>query len=222
MKWLKEHRKPILKGLLATSVVAALAVGGYFILKACGLTGAEFFARIEGHWWTWPALCGLQFLQCAFVPVSNQLITIPASLAFGDSLWKVFLSSWLGIWLATLCLYWLGRTGGRKVAKWLIGNEEDEEKCLSFLKRGWWLYPIGMLLPIPDDVLTTVAGASGIPFWFVACTSLVTRAVDAACSVFGFGILTKFWWGYIVLGCGIILLVALTFLFHRMSREAGK
>lgn len=220
----KKVLKIILKSLLIVIILASIAIGVYFILRACGFTTAEQFIglrdRLGESIWFWLIIALLQIVQVIFIPVSNQIITIPLALIFPtNELWKVWLCSWLAIWVATLILYVIGRLGGKKLLGWLLSDKEQAEKCANWLKRGWVFYPLGMLLPLPDDIITILAGTSKMNIWFVIGCSLLTRAVDSACSVFGFGILTKYAWGWLLLALGIILLVVATIIFWKIERK---
>lgn len=220
-KWI--NWKTILKFLLIISIAASLAVGGYFILRACGFTTADEFIKLRDElgdtFWFWAIVGGLQIIQVIFIPVSNQIITVPVALCFPGELWKVWLTSWLSIWLATMILYFLGRWGGGKLLQWLLRDKKAVDKSTNFLNRGWIYYPLGMLLPLPDDIVTILAGTGKMKLWYVAVCSLATRAVDTAFSVWGWGYLTRFWWGWIILGVGLILLGLLTFLFYKIDKR---
>ena len=101
-------------------------------------------------------------------------------------------------------------------------DEEEVEKCSNFLKKGWVFYPLGMLLPLPDDIVTVLSGTARFNFWFVFVCSLFTRAVDISISVWGFGLLTQYWWGWIILGVGIVILGLLTYFFFRWQKIKEK
>ena len=222
-QFLKKYKWTIIKSIIVLVVLAAIAVGTYFILRACGFTTADDFIalrdKIGDNVWFWIIIGALQIVQVIFIPLTNQIITVPCALVFNNELWKVWITSWISIWIATLILYWIGRVGGKIVLKWILNDEEQTERCANFLNRGWIFYPIGMLLPLPDDVITTLAGTAKMNFWFVAICALLTRAVDTACSVYGFGYLARFWWGWIILGVGIILLFLMTFFLWKIDKK---
>ena len=222
-QFLKKYKWTIIKSIIVLVVLAGIAVGTYFILRACGFTTADDFIalrdKIGDNVWFWIIIGALQIVQVIFIPLTNQIITVPCALVFNNELWKVWITSWISIWIATLILYWIGRVGGKIVLKWILNDEEQTERCANFLNRGWIFYPIGMLLPLPDDVITTLAGTAKMNFWFVAICALLTRAVDTACSVYGFGYLARFWWGWIILGVGIILLFLMTFFLWKIDRK---
>lgn len=213
----------IIKILIIILSFTAIAVSTFFILKACGFTTKEDFLRLRNElgstFWIWLIIFTLQIIQVIFIPISNQIITVPCALVFNDELWKVWLTSWLSIWVATLTLYALGRWGGEKILKWLLKDEEMVKRCTRFLKRGWVFFPLGMLLPLPDDIVTVLAGTGKMNFWFVAVCSLFTRAIDVACSVWGWGYLTRYWWGWIILAVGIIILGTLSVVFWKWQKR---
>jgi len=222
-KFLQKYKFAILKLLIVIIVIASIAVGVYFLLKGLGYTTKEDFIalqeRLGDSVFFWLAIGLLQVIQVIFIPVTNQIITVPCALVFPNSLWKVWITSWISIWLATLILYWIGRWGGKYLLKWILNDEEKSQRCSRWLKRGWFFYPLGMLLPLPDDIITTLAGVSKLPFWFVMLCSFITRGIDTACSVYGFGYLGRFWWGWIILVSGIILLFLVSFFLWKYDRK---
>ena len=221
--FLKKYRGAIIRTIIVMAVIAAVAVGVYFILKACGFTTKEDFValrdRIGDNVWFWIVVDLLQVVQVIFIPLTNQIITVPLALVFNNELWKVWITSWISIWIATLILYWIGRSGGRALLKWILNDEEQTERCSNWLRRGWIFYPICMLLPLPDDVITTLAGTAKIKFLFVLICSFFTRGIDTACSVYGWGYLTRWWWGWVLLIIGNILLFVLTFFLWKIDKK---
>lgn len=225
-KFFKKYGGAILRTVIILLIIAAFSVGVYFILRACGFTTKEDFLalrdKIGDNIWFWITIGALQIFQCVFVPLTNQVITVPCAFIFSDNtadLFKLWITSWISIWLATMILYWIGRSGGKLLLKWILKDEEETEKCANWIRRGWIFYPLGMLLPLPDDVVTTLAGTAKMNFLFVIVCSFFTRAIDTACSVFGFGFLTRWWWGWLLLGIGVVLLLLLTYFFWKIDRK---
>ena len=218
-----QYRWTIIKTVILLLIVASIAVGTYFLLRAMGFTTQEDFINLRDamgdSFAFWLVVALLQIVQVIFIPLTNQIITVPLALVFRDDLWKVHLTSWLSIWIATLILYLIGRYGGNKILKWLLKDEEQVERCTMWLRRGWFFYPLCMLLPIPDDILTTLAGTIKMKFWFVALCSFITRCIDTAFSVYGYGYLTRYWWGWIVMIVGTLLMLLLTFLLWRYDKK---
>ena len=226
-EWLKNHKGQIFRSLLIIGIVATIGVCGYLILWACGFTNKEQFEALRNDLgdsiWFWLVIALLQIFQVIFIPISNQIITVPLALMFPtNELWKVFLCSWLSIWIATMILYLIGRLGGEKILNFVLKDKEQVEKCTKWLNKGKYYYIILMWLPFPDDIVTILAGTSHYGFVYIAIASLITRAVDIACSVWGFGYLTRYWWGWLILAVGIILLGVGTWLFKRYDTRRNQ
>ena len=216
--------KNIIIRLLIVCLVILLMIGiGYLILYSLGFTTSESLLALRDKlgdsllFWLIIGLC--QIFQVIFIPITNQIITVPLALIFQDELWKVFLTSFISIYLATIILYLIGRFSGPKFLRWLIGDEKQAKKCQAFLKKGYIFYPLGMLLPLPDDIITLLSGAARFNIVFVIICAFFTRAIDIFCSVFGFGYLTKFPWGIPLLIVGIVLLIVLTILFKLFDKK---
>lgn len=213
--------KIIIKSLIILVVFGVIAISVYFTLKACGFTTKDDFMRLRDNlgdsFLFWLVVGLLQIIQVIFIPISNQLITGSLALIFPiEELWKVFLASWLSIWLSTLILYVIGKYGGLKLFKWLVESDEKVEKYTKFINRGKMFYPLGCLAPIiPDDLITILAGAGKMNFWFVMISAFITRAIDVACSVWGVGILGKSWVGWLILAIGYSILIAISIIYFK-------
>lgn len=225
-EFIKKYKSSIIKTIIVIAVLVVIAVGVYFILRACGFTKAEDYIALKNKFGDsvvfWLIVGLLEIIQVVFVPLTNQIITVPVAMVFNDELWKVWLTAWISIWLATLILYWIGRVGGPKLLKWILNDQEQVEKCTNFLNRGWIFYPIGMLLPLPDDVITTLAGTAKMNFFFVAICSFFTRALDTAFSVFLYGYAVRHPWLWIVIIVGTIGLFVLTFFLWKRDQKKRK
>jgi len=225
-EFLKKYKSSIVKTIIVLAIVIAIAVGVYFILRACGFTSADDYIRLKNKFGDsvifWIIVGLLEMVQVIFVPFTNQIITVPVAMVFNDELWKVWLTAWISIWLATLILYWIGRVGGRKLLNWILNDKEQVEKCTKFLNRGWIFYPIGMLLPLPDDVITTLAGTAKMNFVFVTICSFITRAIDTAFSVFLFGYAVKHPWLWVIIIVGTIALFLFSFFLWKRDQKKRK
>lgn len=230
---MKKNKKKILKTIgkvaLLLGIIVAIALASFFILRACGFTTTEKFIELRDTMgesiWFWAIIVALQTFQVVFIPISNSIISAPMAVVFNNELWKVFLSSWLGIEIGTIILYFLGRYGGTKILNFLLGDKEKTEKCKNFMKKGKAFYPIGMLIFIlPDDILTTLAGTSKYNFWYVLVVSFITRGICVATTVYGFGYATKYPFLWAVLGVFLALVVLFTILYfkHTLKKEQTK
>ena len=145
-QFLTKYKWTIIKSLIVLTVIASVAVGTYFILRACGFTTKEDFialrSQIGDNIWFWVVVGFLQIIQVLFIPITNQIITVPCALVFRKHLLQVWITSWISIWIATLILYWIGRFGGRAVLNWILNDKKQTEKCTNWLNRGWIFYPL--------------------------------------------------------------------------------
>ena len=88
--------KNIIIRLLIVCLVILLMIGiGYLILYSLGFTTSESLLALRDKlgdsilFWFVIGLC--QIFQVIFIPITNQIITVPLALIFQDELWKVFL-----------------------------------------------------------------------------------------------------------------------------------
>lgn len=180
--------------------------------------------EMGGSFWFWLVIGLLQVFQVLFIPISNQIVTVPLALAFPNDQWKVYVVSLISIWVSTLILYAIGRFAGPRLMRWMLRDEEEKniEKYTEWLRRGKWFYIGGMLLPFPDDIITILAGTAKMSFWFVAISSLFTRAVDIAVSVFAWGNVFKDWklTTAILVTLGLLLAIMVWFMWKRKKNRS--
>jgi uncharacterized membrane protein YdjX (TVP38/TMEM64 family) len=130
------------------------------------------------------------------VLITTVLCFIPgASMAFivllvtiYRSKWHAFLIAFIGVMTSSFLMYVLGRFGGYRICKKLLG-EEDCEKASDLLNnRGVVFFPIMMLFPVfPDDALTMVAGTLKMSLkWFIP-SIVLGRGIGVATIIFGLG-----------------------------------
>lgn len=200
------------KFVLIISIIAVIAVSTYFILRACGFTTVEDFTNLRNQLgdsiWFWAIIVGLQVIQVVFIPISNSLISAPIAVLFSNELWKVFLSSWIGICIGTVILYFIGKYAGGKLLNFVLGDREKANKLKGFMLQGKAFFIIGDLIPvIPNDVLTVLAGMSGYSFTFTFIVTLITRAVCVATTVWLFGYMTTYPWLIAILVALLVFMV---------------
>lgn len=218
--------KPLLKSLVLILGVGLIALLAFFILKWCGFSTADDFIRLRGNlgdaFLFWVVVAFLQMIQVVFIPVSNQVITVPVSIVFKDELYNVFLSSLVGIVLGSIVLFVIGRFGGSKLVSWVLGDKEKADNLTKKLTKTKYFYPVAMLIPfVPDDILSVLAGTCRFNFIYVLIITIITRAICVAASVWGFGYLTQFWWGWLILAIGGALLLVATFVLWKRGNKNG-
>ena len=208
--------KIALKVLLLILILGAMAGGVYGLMVGLGVDSIEGLQAVVNSCgiWAYLIIILLQIVQVVFIPISNQIITIPAIAVVG--ILPAFFCSWIGIEIGTIILYFIGRKGGDKLLAWLLSDKEKADRFGELIKTRKLFYPVGMLIGvIPDDLLTTLAGLAKLNFLYVLIVSAITRGICVAITVFSFGILTQTWWGIMILCFGIVIICAIGYIFLR-------
>lgn len=126
------------------------------------------------------------------MPIYIVCNNIPDLIAYGNGIGALF--SWRTIffcfWVTSASLvgcisaYFLGRWGGKKVVKWIAGDEEEFEKWCKILntKYGKLVYATTVLFPLfPDDLLSFVVGSLRIDFGFYVVSNAICKMIGAFC-----------------------------------------
>lgn len=209
-------KKIVLKALLILIVIGVMAGLVYGLMTLLGVSTIDGLQRVVNEYgiWAYGIIVLLQIIQVVFIPISNQIITIPAIAVVG--IMPAFICSWIGIEIGTIILYLIGRYGGGKLLAWLLSDKEKADKFGSLVKTRKLFYPVAMVIGvIPDDLITTLAGVGKLNFWYVLIVSIITRGICVAMTVFSFGLLTRTWWGIVILCVGFACLIAIGYLFLR-------
>ena len=107
-------------------------------------------------------------------------------------------------------MYYIGRFGGYKVCKKLLG-EEDCEKASELLNhKGAVYFPLMMMFPIfPDEALIMISGTLKMTMKWFAPSVIVGRGIGIASIVFGMSVIpferfTSLWhWAGFIAVCAI-------------------
>lgn len=181
-------KRKVLKIALIVAVLAVIVGIAWYLMKK--LDFQKLSDTFGNSFIFWLIITLLQVIQVVFIPISNQIITIPMVVMFPDKLLYVYLSSWIGITMGSIILYFIGRYGGVKIVAWVLGDKDKANNLSVKMNKTKFFYPIGMLIPvIPDDVLSTLAGMSKFNFLYVLLVTVITRGICVATSVFSIGLL---------------------------------
>lgn len=159
----------------------------------------------------------------SFVPAKSAAFTILFQTIFNNP-WKAFLITFTGIELSSLLMYLIGRLGGYKICKKILG-EKDCEKALSLLNhKGTIFFPLMMLFPLfPDDALVMLAGTIKMDLkWFIP-SIVIGRGVGIATIIFGltfipFDKFTSFWHWFLFVTVCVILVCFVFYLAYRLNK----
>lgn len=202
----KQTKKIILKTAIIIAVLAVVFLCAYFILKKLGLDNAEKLQEIfVNSPWGMIGYILLQIIQVIFIPVNTSIFTIPAIVIFGPE--KAFLVSWIGCSIGSIIMFLIGRYGGKKLLKWVVG-EKNTQKYSNVLGKGKFILIPFLLIPIfPDDVMSAAAGISTIPIWYFCIVIFITRAIDTFCTCFVGANMIKSTLGIVLLVIFVILMI---------------
>jgi uncharacterized membrane protein YdjX (TVP38/TMEM64 family) len=177
-------------------VIAILLVAG-FVWAGIALAPYVTRARIE-DWikgagaWGPAVLLVIQVAQILAAPIPGVFVPIVAGVFYGPFLGAAITA--VGSCIGSAAAYWIGRTGGRKVAERLIGPEPLNKASRLIGGRRWLaLIPL-MLFPLsPADALCFAAGIIGMKwdrfFIAVAAGRLPKDVVVAVGAALGWGVL---------------------------------
>ena len=237
-KFLNKNLKLILKILLALLAVVALSLVSFLILYAFDIVGyddgvylnAELFNSFKNSWYGWVIILAIQLvitLFLCFIPgISMAFILLLQSLY--ERAWQAFILAFIGVMLSSVIMYIMGRLGGYKICKKLLGEEDCNKACDLLNNKGLAFFPLMMMFPIfPDDALVMIAGTLKMSLkWFIP-SIVIGRGIGIATIVFGIAIVpfdkfTSFWhWALFVAVCALFI-VLVFYLAYRFNRFIEK
>lgn len=169
-------------------MVAAVSIGAYFILRACGVTDVESLRELIASCgaWGWIVFITL-FTLCTsllcFIPASSMTFIIVSVVLFGAT--KGFIISSISVFLSSSLMFILGNTLGEKVAVKLVGKESLEKAQNLVDVKSKMLLPLMFLFPVfPDDALCLVAGMTKMRYWYFAIIVGICRTIGVATTCF--------------------------------------
>jgi uncharacterized membrane protein YdjX (TVP38/TMEM64 family) len=162
---------------LTALVLGTWLVWGEGLDKQFTLAGSIQWLTAAGPW-AWAA--GIFLLVCDLIlPVPSTVVISALGYLYG--IWVGGLVAGVGLWLAGVAGYGLGRLfGERFVERWLGAGEYEKGKQL-FSNRGGWIVALSRTLPILPEVISCTAGLVRMPFR--------SFAVATACGSFPMGFL---------------------------------
>lgn len=130
------------------------------------------------------AIIIVEFLQVTFVPIPSSIVTGAAYYICGQNPWLAILFSCIGLWLGSLFAFFLGRTFGIKLVKWVAG-EKLLLKYNDLIKGKDKIMLIYMfILPVfPDDILCLIAGLTTMTYAGFTLIQLVSRPLNVGATI---------------------------------------
>lgn len=186
--------KKWLKITLTLIIIIGLSVGLYFvgfkgdwirpIIADIGIWGYLVFFLLQVIITT--VLC--------FVPATTFTFTIIAVQLFG--LWGGFIIAFLGCWVSSQLMFFVGRYGGVKLVDWLIGEKDRIKIQNAISDRSTVLAPVLLIIPFtPDDAIACICGMTKMTYRYYAIMTIFARVSNVFLTAF-FG--SGSTWNYII------------------------
>lgn len=216
MKWLRKNKKLAVVVLVALAVFVPLTIVGSIYKESISSWLVELLKDLG--FWKYVIYIGLTSIgTILFAPipaVSMAFIMVGVGL-FGAT-WQTFLICASSVFISSLVMYLLGRTGGYKLFIKIIGKDNLEKATKLIREKGQIYFPLMMMFGgFPDDALVCVAGIIKMNLWFFVPGVIIGRSIGIASIVFGLNLIAILgidsplgWFKLIVFGViGIILFV---------------
>ena len=210
----------ILKTFLVLFIYGAFIAGAWLLLKAFHLDSIATLRELCDGTWGYVIFLLLQIFQVIFIPINSIIFTIPAIIIFGSV--KAFLISYAGLCIGSILMFLIGRYGGMKIMKWIVGEEKTKHYAKN-LGRGKFILPIFLLIPIfPDDILCISAGLSNIKLFYFTIVILITRAIDLSCTCFIGSAAVKSPLGIVLLSIFVLVSIILAVVLTKHQAKVEK
>lgn len=217
---------------------AAISVGAMLILRSFGIIyfddginlNTELFDKFKSSWYGCVIIILLQVLITSvlcFIPGTSMAFIVLLQVLFAN-VWQTFFIAFAGVLTSSIMMYVIGRVGGYRICKRLIGENDCEKASLLLNNKGAVYFPIMMVFPMfPDDALVMIAGTLKMSLkWFIP-SIVIGRGIGIATIVFGLGNIPyeKFntpwhWIGFVLICAALIVLVL--FLAHKFNQFLEK
>ena len=217
----KGKRGPAWGKLIAIAVVFAALAAAWRWTPLAEIVTVENILRwtraVRGTWWAPIAMVAV-YTPASLILLPRPLLTLVSVMSFGVLFGLVWAT--LGVLLAALATYGLGRLMKRETVRRIAGDNFD--KVGKMLREHGIVAVFGAnMLPTPPfSVQNIIAGAARIPLWqFMLGTFLALLPGMVAWSVFGDQLANamdesgkvNYW----LVGGAIVLLIGFTFLARR-------
>lgn len=125
----------------------------------------------------------IQFLQVTFIPIPSTIVTAAGAAIYSPM--EALVLSTIGLLIGSLFAFFLGKTFGVRLVKWIVG-EEALNKYYKFIKgkdKAMLIYMF--IFPVfPDDVLCMFAGLTTMGYVSFTIVQLISRPLNVAVTVF--------------------------------------
>ena len=232
MKWVREHKQLV--------IVASLIVALLIPLTMLGLIYKEnistFFVNLLDGLGGWAIvfyilITSIGTIVLSVVPAVSMAFIMAGVGLFGAT-WQTFLICASSVFISSLVMYLLGRTGGYKLFMKIIGKDNLDKATKLIREKGQIYFPLMMMFGgFPDDALVCVAGIIKMNLWFFIPSVIIGRSIGIASIVFGLNFIQMLgidsplgWFKLIVFGAiGLVLVLKLgKIINNKISKAKSK
>ncbi len=223
---LNSVHKTAIKALFVSLVLCSVVLVFFLVLKLTGtLEKIQSFDHLKNmilktKQWGIIIFLLLTVFQVVVLPIPSA-ITILIGVAIYGPFWAFILST-LGTYVGSIIAFWLGKSFGKRIVGWMVGEEAMKKYSRLIYEKGKFMFALMLLFPMfPDDILCMVAGITNMTYKFFIITVALTRPVMIAfTSFFGSGKIIPFsGWG-IPVWIGLFLLCIILFLaFSKVKKN---
>lgn len=218
--------------LTACSVLAAAVFIAYIALDATGvlhkLNDFESIKQfiLSTREWGVVVYVLLTVFQVVVLPIPAAVTVLIGVVIYGP-FWA-FVLSVIGTYAGSLIAFYLGRTFGKKLVSWMVGEETCKKYADILERKGKGIFIIMLLFPFfPDDILCMVAGITSMSAKFFIISMALTRPIMIAAYAFlGSGEIIPFSGAgipiWIALFAGAVLLFLLTSAIRKRIENSPK
>lgn len=182
------------KIIIAALIIIAISISAFFIFRATGITDTETLRKFisdcgPAGWIVFLLLQIIITVFLCFIPGTSMIFIALGVILYGSN-FTTFLLCFSGVILSSVGMDLVGRFGGSKLIKKLIGASEYENALGIVREKGIVYVPIFYLVAgFPDDAICMVCGAIKIKFWVHLIEIITCRGIGVATIVFGVNIL---------------------------------
>lgn len=124
----------------------------------------------------------IQFLQVTFIPIPSTVVTAAGAAIYSPM--EALALSMTGLVVGSLFAFFLGKTFGTRLVKWIIG-EEALNKYYEYVKGKDKAMIVYMFIfpAFPDDMLCMIAGLTTMSYPTFLIIQLISRPLNIAITV---------------------------------------
>ena len=188
------------------------------------------FQQIKDKWYTWIIFLGLQIIATTllcFVPGTSMMFITLGVAIFGTT-WQCFLICFSGVILSSVTMDLIGRFGGTKLIKKLVGEQEYESALKVVQEKGIVYVPVMYCLPLfPDDAICMICGTMKMKFWLHLIYIILCRGIGGATIVFGLNLIpyksfTTFYDWFVCVAVIIVYVLILLYIARKIDKWLTK